>query len=96
MPERDGGLFVSSANTKRVNGEGTLSMVEYRGTGTAWPFDAQLPVGAVIRPTTWAIAEGAMKPYEFEFVPGSENLGDDMDIVNPQIRSRAVSISLHA
>ena len=60
-------------------------MVEYRGTSTAWPINTQLPDGAVIRPTTWAITEGAMKPYEFEFIPGSEDHGGDPDVaVDPK------------
>lgn len=43
-------------------------MVEYRGTATPWPIEARLPEGAKIEPTTWALADGSMKPYEFEFV----------------------------
>ncbi|KAH8745972.1 hypothetical protein BGZ57DRAFT_936061 [Hyaloscypha finlandica] len=57
-------------------------MVEYRGTATAWPINAKLPVGAAIRPTTWAITDGALEPYEFEFIPGSEKFGDDLDDIN--------------
>jgi len=59
-------------------------MVEYRGTATPWPLDAHLPIGAAIRPTTWAVTDGAMKPYEFEFIPGAEDIGDHRDTIDPK------------
>ncbi|KAH8779076.1 hypothetical protein F5882DRAFT_463623 [Hyaloscypha sp. PMI_1271] len=88
-------VFTQKDAEKALNDCGKLTpeefMVEYRGTATAWPINAKLPVGAAIRPTTWAITDGALEPYEpvgiraryeFEFIPGSEKFGDDLDDIN--------------
>ena len=62
-------------------------MVEYRGTATPWPIEARLPEGAKIEPMTWALADGSMKPYEFEFVPGSEIQHAEVQVLTEGFRA---------